>query len=215
MCKDSPAIFCYDLMNEPLVPGDKVETDWLPGEFAGMNFVQFLVLDAKGRSRTEIAAAWVKQMSEAIRKVDTKTMITVGVIPWALTFKGAKPVFYDAAVMGPLDFAATHFYPKTDEIDAAIDALNVYNVGKPLIVEEMFPLSCGGEQLEEFVRRGKPFCDGWISFYWGETIDDCKARGDMGGAIMAAWLEQFKRLGEEMRSPDEDIRHDGAQGRDE
>jgi hypothetical protein len=102
--------------------------------------------------------------------------------------------------MGPLDFAAVHFYPNKDEIDEAIAALKVYEVGKPLIVEEMFPLSCGGEQLKEFIKRGKPFCDGWVSFYWGQTIEECKAQGDMKGAIMAAWLEQFKRLGEEMKS---------------
>lgn len=200
-CEGSPAIFCYDLMNEPVLPGEgEVKDDWLPGEFAGMNFVQYLTLDLKGKTRKEVAAAWVKQMCDAIRRVDEKSMITVGVIPWALTFKGAPPIFYDKAVMGPLDFAAVHFYPKTDEIDAAIDALRVYEVGKPLIVEEMFPLSCGGDQLEEFIWRSAPFCDGWISFYWGQTIEEARAQGDMKGAVMAAWLEQFKRLGEEMKA---------------
>ena len=34
-CAGSPAVFCYDLMNEHILPGDKEETDWLAGEFAG------------------------------------------------------------------------------------------------------------------------------------------------------------------------------------
>jgi len=31
---DSPAIFCYDLMNEPILPGKKKATDWLAGSSA-------------------------------------------------------------------------------------------------------------------------------------------------------------------------------------
>lgn len=210
-CGGSNAIFCYDLMNEPILPGEgETKDDWLPGEFAGMNFVQYLTLDLKGRTRIEVAAAWVKQMSDAIRTADQNTMITVGVIPWALTFKGAPPIFYDKQVMGPLDFVATHFYPKTDEIDEAIEALKIYDVGKPLIVEEMFPLSCPGDQLEEFIKRSKGFCDGWVSFYWGATPDECRAKGDMGGAITAAWLEQFKRLGAVMKMPEPDVQRRGA-----
>lgn len=202
-CERSPAIFCYDLMNEPVLPGaGETKDDWLPGEFAGMNFVQYLTLDLEGRSRHEVAADWVKQMCVAIRSADDDAMITVGVIPWALTFKGAEPIFYDPAVMGPLDFAAVHFYPKKDEIDEAIEALHVYDVGKPLVIEEMFPLSCGVEQLEEFIKRSADICDGWVSFYWGQTIEECKAQGDMKGAIMAAWLERFKTLGGEMKVTD-------------
>src|SRR3984957_661443 len=30
VCKDSPAIFCYDLMNEPVASGDR-QGEWLPG----------------------------------------------------------------------------------------------------------------------------------------------------------------------------------------
>jgi aryl-phospho-beta-D-glucosidase BglC (GH1 family) len=52
VCAQSPAVFCYDLMNEPILPGeDRKETEWLAGEFAGMNFVQRLTLDLAGRAR--------------------------------------------------------------------------------------------------------------------------------------------------------------------
>ena len=33
-CKDSPAIFCYDLMNEPILPG-KEPTDRMAGRRTG------------------------------------------------------------------------------------------------------------------------------------------------------------------------------------
>ena len=47
-CADSPAIFCYDLMNEPVVPGgDKKRDDWLGPGFGDKHFVQFIALDRK------------------------------------------------------------------------------------------------------------------------------------------------------------------------
>ena len=78
VCKDSPAIFCYDLMNEPVLPGkSKVETEWLTGELGGKHFVQRISLDLQGRTREEVALAWVKKMTSAIRSVDQKHLITV------------------------------------------------------------------------------------------------------------------------------------------
>ena len=46
----SPAIFCYDLMNEPIVPGGtRKPGDWLTGELGGFNYCQFISLDQAGR----------------------------------------------------------------------------------------------------------------------------------------------------------------------
>ena len=40
-CRTSPAIFCYDLMNEPVVPGGKRNPrDWLGPAFGGKHFVE-------------------------------------------------------------------------------------------------------------------------------------------------------------------------------
>ena len=79
-------------------------------------------------------------------------MITVGVIPWAHTFKGAKPLFYAPEVGKPLDFVSVHFYPKKDDVAGALEALAVYEVGKPLVIEEIFPLGAGIEQTAEFIE---------------------------------------------------------------
>ena len=56
----------------------------------------------------------------------------------------------------------------------------------------MFPLACSGEELLQFVDRSKSHADGWISFYWGQSIEECEARDDIGGALTAAWLKQFR-----------------------
>ena len=197
-CKSSPAVFCYDLMNEPILPGNKTETEWLTGELAGKFFVQRLTLDLKGRTREQVAAAWVKTMADAIREVDSSHMITVGAIPWALVFPGAKPLFYAPSVSGPLDFVSVHFYPKSGEIQKALDALNVYKVGKPIVVEEFFPLSCSLEEAAEFIAKSDT--NGFVSFYWGKTIEQNEQSGDIIGALVAKWLRYFREHSKEAKS---------------
>lgn len=196
-CCGSPAVFCYDLMNEPILPGEgQPETDWLAGEFAGKHFVQRLTLDLAGRTRIEVAAAWVARMAAAIRKHDPQRLITVGVIPWAAVFPGAKPIFYSAEAGKHLDFVSVHFYPEAGKVEEALRALAVYDVGKPLVVEEMFPLKCSLNELDAFVQGSRPSADGWIGFYWGETPAELKERSDLQSAIVRSWLEYFREKAE-------------------
>lgn len=197
----SKAVFCYDLMNEPILPGrNKVEQDWLVGDFGGKHFVQRIALDLAGRSREEVARSWVKKMSAAIRKHDGGGLITVGVIPWALTFPKAKPVFYSEKVRENLDFVSVHFYPEAGRIDQALEALSVYELGLPLVIEEMFPLKCGIGEMETFVKRSAEFADGWLSFYWGRRIDEYpETGGSLAESNTRTWLGRFRELGVEMR----------------
>ena len=191
--KESPAIFCYDLMNEPILPGEKKETDWLGGEFGGKYFVQRLTLDLAGRTRVEVARDWVRKLTGAIREVDPRHLLTVGVIPWAQVFKGAKPLFYAPEVCGPLDFACVHFYPKKGDLAGSLEALAVYAVGKPLVIEELFPLEAGLEETAAFIEGSRKHAVGWISFYWGATIEENEAKGDLAGAITAQWLRYWRQ----------------------
>lgn len=198
-CAQSPAVFCYDLMNEPILPGRKKETEWLAGEFGGKYFVQRISLDLAGRTRERVAKMWVDKLSSAIRKHDKRHMITVGVIPWAHTFPKAKPLFYSKQVGENLDFVSVHFYPKKGEIQKALTALKVYDVGKPLVIEEVFPLRCGQEEFEVFVGESCDIVDGYIGFYWGKTIEEYSAPSvGIAGAIMRNWLEYFRTKGPEI-----------------
>jgi len=83
-CAKSPAIFCYDLMNEPILPGkQKPETDWLAGEFGGKHFVQRIALDLAGRTRdlsqrlatlkkgSNLRAHWESEISKMMDQVET------------------------------------------------------------------------------------------------------------------------------------------------
>jgi hypothetical protein len=191
-CAGSPAVFCYDLMNEPILPGRTKETDWLTGELGGKHFVQRISLDLGGRTREQVAKAWVDRLAGAIRRHDSRHLITVGVIPWVLTFPKAKPLFYSREVAEHLDFASVHFYPQSGKIDEALTALAAYDIGKPLVIEEMFPLKCSAQELETFIDRSRGFADGWIGFYWGKTLQECREGKTLPDAITASWLELFQ-----------------------
>jgi len=195
VCAKSPAIFCYDLMNEPILPGaGRKETEWLGGELGGLCFVQRITLDLAGRTREQVARKWVDKMAGAIRHKDKVHMITVGEIPWAHTFPGAKPFFSSKEVGAALDFTSVHFYPQKGEVRKALAALAVYDGPKPLIVEEIFPLKCDLDELDSFIEGSRGFCDGWVGFYWGRTIEDYSGGPqDIGTAITRGWLEYFRK----------------------
>lgn len=198
-CAASPAVFCYDLMNEPILPGKgKPATEWLAGEFGGKHFVQRIALDLAGRSRNEVAKAWVETRVDAIRTRDRRHLVTVGVIPWAHVWPKAKPIFYAPEVGGPLDFVSVHFYPRKGEVDKALRALAVYDVGKPVVIEETFPLKCGLEDFEQFIEASRGHAAGWIGFYWGDTPEELRRKGTIGAAITRAWLVFFREHAEAM-----------------
>lgn len=192
VCRGSPAVFCYGLMNEPILPGEAKESEWLGGELEGKFYVQRITLDLAGRSREEVARLWVAKLAAAIREVDARHMITVGVIPWAQVFKGAKPIFYAPEVHGPLDFVSVHFYPKAGELEASLAALKTYEIGKPLVIEEIFPLHASVEETDAFIEASRAHCDGWMSFYWGNTIEENEKDEGMRSAVIAAWLKHFR-----------------------
>lgn len=194
VCAEYPSVLCYDLMNEPILPGEgEKAAEWLAGEFAGMCFVQRLTLDLAGRTREQVAKSWVDKLVAAIRKHDTRHMITVGVIPWNYTFPGAKPIFYSKEVSENLDYVSVHFYPKKGDVENALKALWAYDIGKPLVVEEMFPLECSQEDLAAFIEGSRDRVDGYFGFYWGKTFEEYGQKSnDVASELTRNWLLHFK-----------------------
>ncbi|WP_425398082.1 cellulase family glycosylhydrolase [Aeoliella sp.] len=199
-CSGEPAVFCYDLMNEPIIAGKEPTDEWLAGPLGDKYFVQRITLDRRGREPQEIAQKWVEQMVAAIRRHDKEHLVTVGVIPWVFAFGGGKPLFYAPDVAEPLDFVSVHFYPERGKVDAALKALKAYDIGKPLVVEEIFPLKADHDEVELFIRRSSTHTDGWISFYWGARAEELRKEGSLSAAITAAWLERFSKLSKEAKT---------------
>lgn len=199
-CRGSPAVFCYDLMNEPVIDGKK-DDGWVTGKMGDNYFVQRLTLDSGKRTQVEIAKAWMAKLTDAIRAEDHDHLITVGVIPWAHVWPGAKPVFYAPEVRGALDFVSIHLYPKKGEVDKALTAMGVYEIGKPLVIEETFPLSCTIDEMDDFMKRSKKRTQGYISFYWGRTIAEYSAATEQKEVanMMMAWLTYFQNQADYMK----------------
>lgn len=192
-CAGHPAVFCFNLMNEPVIGKPKPgEHPWLLGELGGMHFVQRISNEPSGRERGEIAAAWVQQMVEAIRRSDGQHLVTVGIIPWAQIFPQAKPLFYAPDAAKHLDFVSVHFYPKAGEIENALQALSVYDIDKPLVVEEIFPLSCSLKEVDRFIEESNERVDGWISHYFGHTPAQHRNGAEPAGESVAEFLEYWR-----------------------
>lgn len=192
-CARSPAIFCYDLMNEPVVPGEGKRDDWLGPAFAGKHFVQFITRDLAGRERPEVARRWIETLVAAIRRHDQQHLITVGLVDWSLDRPGLTSGFVPRKVAEPLDFIAVHLYPERGKLAAASETLTGFQIGKPVVVEETFPLKCTAAELTTFIRENNDVA-GWISFYWGQSAAECRATNTISGAITAEWLELFEQL---------------------
>jgi len=71
----SPAVFCYDLMNEPVVPGIVGGRRLLAPPFMGVYYyVQFISLDPAGRAPgRKSARQWIRRLTPAIRRHDRRT----------------------------------------------------------------------------------------------------------------------------------------------
>lgn len=191
-CKDSPAVFCYDLMNEPVVPGGKGK-DWLGPPYGGSCFVQFITRDQADRPRPEVARRWIHALAAAVREKDKKHLITVGLVDWSLDRPGLTSGFVPEKVAGDLDFVSVHLYPKTGKVKEALDTLAGFAVGKPVLIEETFPLACSPEELGQFLDGSKGHAAGWIGFYWGKPPDELRRSKTLADAITLSWLELFEK----------------------
>ena len=200
-CASSPAVFCYDLMNEPVVPGARKSDDWLGPAFGDKHFVQRISLDLQGRERTAVAKAWVDSLVATVRRHDERHLVTVGLVPWSLKRPGLQSGFEPDVVCENLDFIAMHLYPEKGKLDEALETLRGFDVGKPVVIEETFCLKCGPDELQEFLLQSREIAHGWIGFYWGVTPGELAAERTIPAAMTLGWLELFQELRPVMTQP--------------
>jgi hypothetical protein len=193
-------------MNEPVVPGGRREPkQWYSGKtLGGYDFVQFITLDPAGRPRPQVARRWIEALSAAIRKHDRRHLITVGLLPWVPKW-GHLSGFVPEEVAPALDFVSVHIYPEKGKVDEAIEGLRKFAVGKPVVVEETFNLSCSTAELEEFLRQSRGIASGWMGHYDGQTPEQLEELRrtkaiTIPQAIYLDFLTLFRRLAPEMKA---------------
>jgi hypothetical protein len=202
----SPAVFCYDLINEPISPvGKRQPGEWRSGTLFGeYDFVQYIALEPAGRTRGEMATRWIDRMTAAIRKHDRQVLITVGLLPWSEQWRHLSG-YVPAEVAPHLDFISVHIYPDRTRPAEALEALRQCAVGKAVVIEETFPLSCDVAQLETFLRDSRSVACGWMGHYDGAPPAELDALERAGKltipqSIYRDWLRLFLRIGPEFLS---------------
>jgi hypothetical protein len=155
----------------------------------------------KGRSRSTIARAWVHTLASAIREQDRGHLITVGLLPGLPDRADAWSGFDPQELTGDLDYISVHMYPEKGQVEKALKILSKFSVGKPVVIEETFPLSCSVPELDQFFDGSRKYASGWIGFYWGQTPEALRRSKEFGDAFTLAWLEFFQKKGKEMETP--------------
>ena len=82
-------------------------------------------------------------------------------------------------------------------------ALAVYDIGKSLVADETFLLSCSLEELDEFIEGAVARVDGWISHYFGNSIEEHAAGAKPSGKLTARFLEYWRDKGVEIQAREE------------
>lgn len=195
VCAENPAVFAYDLVNEPGAVGNRAE-GWYLGRMGEVEFCQRLSLDPGDRNGDEIFREWTKRMVGAIRKHDQTHLITMGMLPFPGAYKAAAE---------QLDFVSPHLYPKTGKVDDEITLLKQFDWGKPIVIGETFPLRCSADDERDFLLKSREFAHGWIGHWPDESpaeLTKLKATGKatIHNAIWLSWVDLFKELGPQMTS---------------
>jgi hypothetical protein len=117
----------------------------------------------------------------------------VGLVDWSLDRKGLTSGFVPEKVVDDLEFISVHLYPKAGKVNEALATLAGFAVGKPVLIEETFPLACSPKELEEFIEASAKHAAGWIGFYWGKPPEELRRSKEIGDALTLGWLELFQR----------------------
>lgn len=193
-CAKSPAVFCYDLVNEPAAAGKRAD-GWYTGRMGDVEFCQRLALDQPKRSGDDIFREWTRRMVAAIRKHDPKHLITLGMLPFPGAYKAAAE---------QLDFVSPHLYPESQKVDEAIDLLKKFDFGKPIVIGETFPLSCSADEERQFLLKSRGLAQGWIGQWPDESperLAELKKQGKISiqQSIWLSWIDLFREIGPEMK----------------
>lgn len=187
---ESPALFAYDLVNEPAAIG-KPSDGWYMGRMGEVEFCQRLSLDPGDRDADQIFREWIASMVAAIRKHDRSGLVTMGMLPFPGAYKAASE---------QLDFVSPHLYPKSGKVTEELAVLKQFAWGKPIVIGETFPLSCSAEDEREFLLNSRDSAKGWLGHWPDQPPSELAEKKRAGNATIAdevwlSWVKLFEELG--------------------
>lgn len=196
VCANRPTVFAYNLMNEPLATASKQPSgQWTnPTALKGQTYVEYINLNPAGRKPPEIARSWIRQMTAAIRRHDQRHPITVGLIWVSNDNPELWSGFPPGEIAPEVDFLAVHVYPDKAKVNVALDSLRRYQVGKPVLIEETFPMKCPPAEWREFLEKSRGLAQGWLGQYWSLSPKDIEGSTDVVDGRLRGQFEVFQSL---------------------
>ena len=108
--------------------------------------------------------------------------------------------FVPDKIAADLDFISVHLTPEKGRVDAALKTLAGFSVGKPVVLEETFPLKCSMAEFGKFIDESNTHVTGWLGFYWGKPPDELRKSKTIQDAMMLGWLEFFEARARVLRA---------------
>jgi hypothetical protein len=187
-----PAVFCFDLMNEPLVPARcRRERGWLGQDYHGSHFTQYIALDGTPASRSDIAQRWTHTLVSAIHNADPQRLVTIGLVDWSLPHCKPSSGFVPEYIAPLLDFVCLHIYPESGKVNEAVDVVKQFCLGKPLLIDESFPLKCEMKEFDRFLTAIQPMVNGVLGFYTDQVAEPRTDHHHIRNRAMHDWLQIF------------------------
>ena len=145
-----------------------------------------------------LALNWLTRLTKTIKEIDTSRLVTLGLCGLNLPYSKYYSSFSPELIKPYVDFICIHFVPKTitrepykDNTKEFMKHIKTAYVGKPLVVEEFFPLVPLDKLYSNFIKPAKKYVNGWISYYWGKPIAALRKTDKISDQITADWLKYF------------------------
>ena len=182
----SPAVLAYELTSEPVIirGGDLYQ-----GVLGGYWFAANIARDVAPLKANSAARSWIRHLRQAIRSVDPRRLIGLGMLPWV----GDWP-FGPRNVAPLLDVLFVHFYAADDQVRKELSVVRKFAAsGKPVVLGETYPYAGSLKTQQKFLVESSPYVRGQLSFFLhGEPIDGVAS--DPPNAHYRAALRQFVGL---------------------
>ena len=186
----SPAVLAYELTSEPvMIEGGA----WYPGVLGGYHFGPNVARGVPLAESERAARSWIRLLRRAIRRVDRRHLIGLGMLPWAGDW-----AFSPRNVAPLLDVLFLHSYPVDGHVEGEISVVKSFAApGKPVVLGETYPYRGSLETQRRFLVGSAPHVSGQLSFFLrGESGED------RAGLHYLAALRQFAGLEQRLGSAD-------------